>query len=295
MIRRRSWPAALLFLVICMTPAAALAQLSDNLSGLTDDDLEGYLSPLSTGLSGTMNAAIFRTGHVPKSGVNITGGLVIMAIGYDDEDRTYLPDVPEGFTSTPVPTVVGKPKGEIIMSQSRLARMYPGGFDLDGFELAAPQISIGSFMGTRALFRYIALDLGDSDIGNFSYFGAGAQHSISQWVPDLPVDLAAGFFVQNLDIGDGVVDANTVHVNVTASKDFTYVQPYAGFGFDSIKMNAEYDDEDDPEASFDVTLERETDPHLTLGVVGKVPFLSVFFEFNAAAATGIAVGLSLGR
>jgi len=297
MVPGKVWPAALLCFSVLLSPVAAGAQLSENLGGLTDENLEGYLEPMNTGLGGTMNSAVFRTGYVPKSGFDISVGLVAAAIEFDDEDKYFTPVDPEGFTSlmpTDVPTVIGDPEGMIVEGEGGLSQIYPGGFGLEGFEIAAPQISVGSYMGTRVVFRYIAFDLGDSELGDFSYYGYGAQHSISQWFGDWPFDLAAGFFIQNFDIGDGIVDASATQVMVTASRDFKYLQPYAGFGFDTIRVNAEYDDEDDPETSFDVGLDRETDPHLTLGVEGKIPYVSVFFEFNQAATTGIAVGLNIG-
>ncbi len=297
MILRRNWPAALVCLAVCLAPAPVLAQLSDNLGGLTDANVAGYLGPLNTGLSGTMNSAIFRTGNVPTVGFNFSIGLVAMAIGYDDEDKTYLPADPPGFTSlvpTKVPTVVGDPTGVIVEGQSSLAQLYPGGFNLDGFEIAVPELSIGSFFGTRVLIRYIGLDLGDSEFGEFKYIGYGAQHSISQWLPLLPIDVAAGFFMQGFEIGDDVVKASATHLNVTASKQFTILQPYVGLGYDSIELDAKYVDEEHPDLSFDLTLDKETNMHLTAGVLAKLTPVNVFLELNSGAATGVALGLHFG-
>jgi hypothetical protein len=298
MIFRKVWLAALLFFAACVTHAPAQAQLSETLGGLSDENLKGYLKPLNTGLGGTMNAAIFRTGYVPKSSIEFSFSLVAAAIGFGTDDKSYLPTDPDGFTSispTEVPTVVGDPKGMTVEGVGGPSQIYPGGFDLDGFEIAVPQLSIGTFMGTRALIRYIAFDLGDSELGNLSYFGIGAQHSISQWFPALPVDLAAGFLVQTFKIGDELVNAHATQVMVTASKGYRYFQPYVGLGVDTIRLDAKHEDEEDPEASIDVSLDRQTDPHLTLGVVGKVPYFSIFAEYNVSAVTGIAVGLNIGR
>lgn len=300
-MNRKAWIATLLSLAVLVAPATTRAQLTEILGGLSDENLEGYLSPLNTALSSTMNAAIFRTGNVPEgSGVNVSGGLVIMAMEFDSGDKVYLPADPSGFVSlvpTEVPTVVGDPNKVEVAGERHLTRQYPGGFDLEGFEIAAPEISIGSLYGTRALIRYIAFDLGDSDFGKFSYVGFGAQHSISQYFPDLPVDLAAGFMIQSFEIGDNVVEARATHVNVTASRDFRFFRPYLGLGLDTIRLDAEHtdDDGDGLDTSFDVTLDTETDPHLTLGIAATVPYASVFIELNAAAATGVAVGLSFGN
>lgn len=298
MTAQRFTVVAVLCFAVLMAPAVVRGQLAESLGGLTEENFDGYLGPLNTGLSGTMNAAIFRSGHVPKVGINISGSIVAMAIEYSDDDKTFIPIDPEGFTSlerTPVPTIIGSPEGGRVVGENSLSQLYPGGFDMDGFELAVPEISIGSFYGTRALIRYIVFEIGDSDIGEFSYFGLGAQHSITQWIPDvLPFDMAAGFMIQHFEIDEDLVDARTAHFNVTASRDFPLFRPYVGLGVDTIKTTAKYDDEE-PDMSFDVTLERKTDPHLTLGVAGKLPWVQAFIELNAAAATGVAVGLSVGN
>src|SRR5205085_12029337 len=114
---------------------------------------------------------------------------------------------------------------------------------LSEFALAVPQLSIGSIAGTRAVVRYIALDVGDNEIGNFSLFGIGAQHSISQYVKLLPVDLAVGAFYQQLEIGDNdLVKVSTFAVNATGSKRFGMFEPYAGVGLDNLSMEANYTD-----------------------------------------------------
>jgi len=275
----------------------ARAQIEENVLGLSDENLEGYLAPLRTGLSGTMNAAIFRTGYIPTHKATFSIGAAAMAIGYDDEDRLYTPVDPAGFTSveqTDVPTVVGDLDGVLVEGEGGLSQVYPGGFDLDGFEIAVPQISLGGLYGTKLTARWIALDLGDSDLGDFAYFGIGGQHSISQYFPNLPVDLAAGVFVQNFRLGDEVIRARAVHFDLMASRQFRVLQPYVGIGYDSMELQVEEEDEDDPDLSVDVDLERESNAHLTLGIQARIPVLSVFFEFNAAAASGFALGVDFG-
>jgi hypothetical protein len=297
MSARSAWLAAVLGFCLLAGALPAAAQLDENVLGLSDENIEGYLDPLRTGLSGTMNSAVFRTGYVPAQGLNFSIGVAAMAVGYDDEDRLYTPADPEGFISldpTEVPTVVGDLDGVIVAGEGGLSQVYPGGFDLEGLEIAVPQVSIGSVMGTRAVVRYIALDLGDSDLGDFGYFGIGAQHSISQWIRGLPFDLAAGFFVQNFRIGDDIVKAKSLHANITGSKQFGILQPYLGLGFDRLSLDVKVEDEEDPELSVDAELESQTDFHLTLGALAKLPVVSFFFEYNMAAADGFSLGLDFG-
>jgi hypothetical protein len=300
MISRVGWLAAALWLAVSLGPSPGLAQLEENLSGLSDENLQGYLRPLATGLSGTMNSAVFRTGDVPRAAFNFQVGVAAMAIGYGDEDRVYVPTDPSGFTAqerTEVPTVIGDTEGKLVQGEGGLVQAYPGGFDLEVFEIGVPELAIGSVFGTRAKVRYIALDIGDSEVGDFTYFGLGAQHSVSQWIVALPVDVAVGGFFQNFEIGSDLLNVKAFHLNVTGSKAFggptAIAQPYVGIGFDTLKMDVKVaGDETSP--AIDASLERESDPHLTLGVMGRLPGIQAFFEFNAAAAAGFALGLAFG-
>lgn len=288
---------ALLLCLLWLAAAPGGAQLEEGIRGLGDENVQGYLDPLHGALATTLNSAIFRSGHVPAAGFTFSIGAAAMAVGFADEDRVYVPTDPDGFTSleeSEVPTVIGDPAGVVVAGEGGLTNAYPGGLDLGGFELAVPQASIGALWGTRAIVRYFALEIGDSEIGKLKYVGYGAQHSISQWIPSLPVDLAAGFFIQNFDIGDELMRSTTYQFALTASRRYGVLQPYAGFGYDSIVTDVDSANEEDPESSVEATLERENTPHLTLGVMAQIPSVAVFFEFNTAIGSGFALGLDFG-
>ncbi|MBD3235288.1 MAG: hypothetical protein GF330_01125 [Candidatus Eisenbacteria bacterium] len=297
MNRRASWAMAVVCLLGMAGAGPSLAQLEINIEGLEEENLEDYLDPLNTGLGTTLNSAVFRTGYVPTEGFNFSIGLLAMAVGFDDADRTYVPTLPEsysGVTASEVPTVIGDPAGSTISGPGGLQKAYPGGFDLEGIEMATPQVAVGSIFGTRGVVRYMAGELGDTDLGDLSYLGYGAQHSISQWLPDLPVDLAAGIFVHSFESGDEVVKISSTHVNLTASKQFGVLQPYVGVGYDATTTDVKVEDEVDPEDSVEISLESDNVFHLTLGAMARLSAVGVFFEFNAAAGTGFALGLDIG-
>ena len=117
---------------------------------------------------------------------------------------------------------------------------HPGGFDISEFALAVPQLSIGSVLGTRAIVRWISVDLGDNELGKIDYLGYGAQHSISQYFPGLPLDLAAGFFAQKIDLGKDLIKTDAFLVNVTGSKRYGLLEPYVGVGYDTFNMDVKY-------------------------------------------------------
>ncbi len=300
MNRRMAVPFVLALVFLAGGVQRAGAQLSDNLGALSGENTKKYLGPLPDAMSGTMNSAIFTSGSVPKVGINFSIGLKVMGVKFDDKERLYMPTDPPGFTSVPpieqVPTVIGGTSAVAQSGQGGASQYYPGGFDIDQFAFAAPQLNIGSFMGTRAVIRWFAYDFAaDNFIEKISFFGIGAQHSISQYLPTLPVDLAAGFFYQSFKINDQLLDTKAIHFDVTGSRSFGIVQPYAALGFDTFKMDAVYEDQNNPGNNISVDFDRNSNVHLTAGVLANLAFVKLHGEANIAATNGVAVGLTFGK
>jgi hypothetical protein len=283
---------------VMILPIQAAAQLDANLGGLSGDNAKGYLGPLPSALSATLNAAIFRSGNVPKSGVNFDIGVRVMGISYSDDDRSFTPTDPPGFSSTTpgtkVPTIIGDVNAVGVSGQGGTTLYYPGGFDLKNFAVAVPQLSIGNFAGTRLVARWISLDVGDNEIGHFKLFGIGGQHSISQYFESLPIDVAAGAFYQTFKLGDKLIDTKALHVDVTGSKRFSILEPYVGIGYDSFKMESNYHS-DTNNVDISVDFDRKNSAHLTVGASALLAIVKINAEFNAAAEKGVAVGLSFGK
>jgi hypothetical protein len=296
---RRIAPILALVVLVGVAPPAG-AQLSENLGALSGENTKKYLGPLPDALSGTMNSAIFTSGKVPKLGVSFTVGIKVMGVSFDDQDNFYTPTDPPGFTSVPpieqVPTVIGDPNAVAQSGQGGSTFYYPGGFEIDQFAFAAPQLTIGNVMGTRAVVRWFAHDFSADDfLEKISFFGIGAQHSLSQYFPGLPLDLAAGVFYQSFKINDDLLDTKSIHVDVTGSKSFGLLQPYGAIGFDSFKMDASYEDSNNPGVNIDVDFDRSSHVHLTAGLLANLPVVKIHGEANLAATNGVAVGLSFGK
>ncbi|HMB69219.1 MAG TPA: DUF6588 family protein [bacterium] len=281
--------------LVAATPAQAL--LEDNLSSLSEEQTVGYLSPLVGGLSGSLNSGIFRSGHVPTTGLSLTLDVKAAYMAFSDDDRLWTTPATGGYESVDAPTVIGNTEAVTADHQTvgGLQFTYPGGFDMSNFGVAVPQLTIGNVAGTRAMVRYISLSLGDEDVGDLKFFGIGGQHSISQYLPGVPVDLAFGIMYQSLELGDGVVDASALALNVTGSKRLgtgpVSLEPYLGVGLDSFTMDAKYDSGDDEiTAEFD----RANDGHLTLGTGINLPGVKLHAEYSVAAVSGFAGGVSFG-
>ncbi len=180
----------------------------------------------------------------------------------------------------------------------------PVGGILDGVTLVpffAPQLSIGTFVGTQFTFRYLPSVKVSADIGEFKYFGFGVQHNPGIWFPNpLPVDLSVSYFTQTLDVGT-IFSTKTSAFGVNVSKRFgpgaLNITPYAGFLIESSTMTFTYDYNVElangqiqaNHITFD--LEGENKSRITLGLSLKILFLNVNADYNLGKYNSASAGL----
>lgn len=287
---------ALALSALLLVAGRASAQLEANLGALEDENAKGYLTPLSSALASTLNSSIFTTAHVGKETFSAHLQVNVMGVSFDDDDRTYAPSDPTGFQSTEAvdaPTVIGNTEAVAQQGQNGTILYHPGGFDLENFTIASPQLELSGVLGSRVLVRWISVDLGDADLGELELFGLGLQHSISQYFANAPMDLALGAFWQSFKIGDGLVDADAIQVMAMASKKYNVIEPYLGVGFDMFDMEAEYTS-DTTDETIAVDFDPEENVHLTAGARLDLRYVQLHGEFNLAAETGVAAGLAFG-
>lgn len=118
----------------------------------------------------------------------------------------------------------------------------PPGVNLDVLPMVMPQVAVGLPFGSELGLRMIpTIDAGD--IGKISFLGLGLKHSISQWIPLFPVDIAGQFYWQKLEVGS-VLTSSHIAFNVHASKQFGFKMlnwtPYLGLGLESSSIDIEY-------------------------------------------------------
>jgi hypothetical protein len=126
----------------------------------------------------------------------------------------------------------------------------PAGADISSIFAAVPQVVLGSYFGTEALIRYIPkVNLGEN-IGNFSFWGFGIKHSISQYIPDPYLDIAIQGVYQGTSLDNEVgvteaqleADATIFHANLQFSKSFEgIIDVYGGIGYESISIDSKYE------------------------------------------------------
>jgi hypothetical protein len=304
---------AFIVLLLCLAPPLS-AQIEDQLSAYTGKNATGYLQPFSSAFGADLNSGIFRTASIPKMRPKIRLELQVMSVIFGDDDGTFRAVTERGFTPETyayAPTVVGSGKALIVEGDGGTAFAFPGGFDLNSFALAAPQLRAGGLFGTELILRYFAIDIKgsqdsedskNSELGKISLFGIGLKHSISQYLPPgIPVDLSAGFFWQSFGLGenkegDKLISSRAFSVGVQASKKVAmFFEPYTGVSYDTHSMSVAYESEaTGSTTAIDIDFEKETTLHLTLGLALELPVIKAFAEYNIAGMNSFVLGLGFG-
>ncbi len=307
-------PRRYLLLLIPLLMAAVPGQAQNG--GDTDgDDLEAllvqvgkeyakaYITPLVHGWGANQNSGLFHTASIPRARLTLAFGLRAMGTHLNEKDQTFsrvLTDIElndyldlqpgdPGFGETgdivlAGPTVVGNSdtKGTITGYVNGIPLVQQetieGLVETRWIPLLAPEAQIGGLFGARFSLRWLPeIDLGD--FGKTKYLGYGLQWSPNFLLPMLPVDVAIGFFKQEIDLGT-VVQTEASSVFLAASKSYALATIYGGLATESSTMKVSYTEENS-----DVEVEFEMDgamsSRLTLGAT-----LNLGVKLNAEVGVG---------
>ncbi|HEX7880649.1 MAG TPA: DUF6588 family protein [Candidatus Eisenbacteria bacterium] len=282
------------------SPAGADGQLEDNLSAYVGVNAEGYLGPLRDGIGGALNSGLFMYPSPPEFGFHLRLDGRAGVTMYKDEDRTFMATTDPSFgdpVTVEAPTVVGSTESYTITDpETGAVYTFPGGFDVDSFGLAAPQLTVGVIYGTEFMGRFITYDPNDLEIDNVQLWGVGARHSLSQWLSEPPVDIAIHGMYQNLQVDDDFIDASTLSLGAEVGKTFGIFSGYVGAAYHTVDLDATYESSaSGTTETVRVTLERSNTFDLGLGATLRLAFLHLNGEYHFAERNSYALGIGLGN
>jgi hypothetical protein len=291
-------------ILILLAASPISAQIEDQFSVYSEKNVTGYLQPLSDTFGSELNDGLFHSARISGTGLHISFEVRAMAVMFGDDDRTFSATTESGFTpeqTVTVPTIIGSSKAMIVNGDGGTSFVFPGGFDLNSFAIAVPQLRVGTLHGTEAMVRYFAFNTDNSELGNISLVGFGLRHSLSQYPgPHFPIDIAAGFFWQRFTLGDNLISANALSIGLQASKrlsgGFVKLEPYAGISADMFSMNLSYES-DVSGLPKDIAVDFKTSRcfHTTFGLSLHLFFLNFNGEYNIANQNSFSIGLSIGN
>lgn len=124
----------------------------------------------------------------------------------------------------------------------------PPGSNINTVAAAIPQVEIGAVLGTELLVRFIPPVRLSETIGDFSFWGVGLKHSISQYINDPWLDIAAQVVYQGTTLENTVGATNAKltskatfwNGNIHASKRFGAFTAFSGFSVENVDISADY-------------------------------------------------------
>lgn len=230
--------------VLMVSAVRAQNPFEDAVKQLTSDNVKGYVQPFVDGFGANLNSGLYNTAAISDVGLHVEFRFVGIGTLIGDAEKTYMAVPPPPFDQTPVQTAtIFGDQGAVVLLDPNdpngiRYRFQNGQVKTSLIPLVVPQLEVGNVFGTQATLRYVPIPE-ISDFPKVTLFGIGARHNISQYIPMSPVDVAAGFFYQTLEIG-GIFDAKTFNFGAQASKSFAVLTVYGGLQYETSSMTLSY-------------------------------------------------------
>jgi hypothetical protein len=311
-------------------PVGDLDDLNQALSAVTGQYADSYVQPVTDAFGAGMNSALFRTadaggGIVPKVdiyvGVSATGALMassnrqftpmseqIQLSGRAFETVYTGGTVPTAFGSTDTPStevrfrdvetdqLLRDDQGNIVSLP-----LPPGAVDTPVAPLLIPQLGVGTFFGTDVMTRYLP-ETRLQGYGTVGVFGIGIRHSISQYIPMSPVDIAVQGAYNSISLKDqnlegDVVDASGYAFNVQVSKSLPVlpVQFYGGLQYETFSSEYAYTYSRPEVGDLSFTLDQDATNSVRAlaGVTVTLAVVRVNADYSLSANDVVTVGVGV--
>jgi uncharacterized protein DUF6588 len=280
---------------------------------------KAFINPWVTSFGTSLNTGLYQSAKVMKPflfGVTINTMLAFVP----DEDKTftcYSPTIEYGGQTyylyneeeLETATVFGD-KGKTFtvndnipdeIDLSDLDLKMPNGANFSAIPMLIPQVSVGLPAGNELLLRIFPKVQINKDIGELSFWGAGLKHSISQYIPLVPVDLAVQGVYQQMNVGD-VIEISSFAANAQISKKLLMWTFYGGLGYEGSNMKVKYDgttyevDDDILEVvpdEIEFEIEGENEYRMTAGIRYSIALLKVYVDYTLSKYNVLNFGLGL--
>lgn len=289
---------ALLALVLGAAGAArAQNQFEEAMQQLSSDNAKGYLQPFVDGFGSNLNSGLMRPVNMTTLGFTMKVEVVAVGTMIGDGQKTYGAVAPAPFDQAPVQTatVFGGP-GTVVSGPGGLEYQFQNGqLRTRLMPMAIPQATLGSVFGTEAVIRYAAIPKMDN-FPHINLFGLGVRHNLSQYLPGIPVSLAAGMFYQNLTVGD-LFDARTTNVSLQASTSLSIFRLYGGAQYETSSMSVHYQytgPGSTPTSVVRLDMNGENRLRATAGVGLDLVVLHINTDISVGRVTSVSAGVGFG-
>ena len=284
------------FVLFILAANSSFAQLEDRLAALTETNVKLYAQPFATAFGTAMNSGGYHSANVADLfGFSISfQGMYILV---PDDQLTYSPVLPAGYSTKESATIFGN-KGSAYAGPSGYITTPPG-LDIKQVPMTLPQIGV-SLLGSEVILRYLPeIELGSGG-EKLSFFGLGVKHSISRYIPLVPIDIAVQVLYNKFEITK-LMESKNLAFNAHASKTFGILTPYFGLQYESSSLDLEYKIEPDPNSGdpeiragkeIKVSLDGDNGFRTTLGAALGLGFFVLNADVNLGSMTTFGGGVS---
>lgn len=125
----------------------------------------------------------------------------------------------------------------------------PPGANMSSITAAVPQLEIGSLYGTELLLRFVPPVRFSENVGDFSFWGVGLKHSLSQYFPERWFDLSVQGVYQGTSLTNTIglteskLDANATirSFSIQAGKQlWDVIDIYGAYAYEHIDVISSY-------------------------------------------------------
>ncbi|MEF8817136.1 MAG: DUF6588 family protein [Salinibacter sp.] len=313
--------------VLIVPPAQAQDELGDALNSIGQQYADSYTQPVTDALGANLNAGLFRTAEVGGEGIipgiDVYVGVAGMgALTSGSAESFRLSDEvieTEGgrqlrieYPDADLPTAFGENESpgsaDIIDEQTGMqvdqVPLPSSLIDTPIAPLAIPQIGAGTVLGTDAQVRFLP-ETSISDYGSVSLFGLSVRHSLSQYIPLSPVNLAVQGTWQSLSLSgsDGstnpgeIVDASGWALNAQVSKSVP-VAPitfYGGLQYEQFGVDVGYTFQAPDGSTSTVSLDQDASNNVRAlaGVSVTLALIQLNVDYALASNNTVSAGLGI--
>ncbi len=281
------------FVLFILATSTSFSQWEDRFEKISETNVKQYTQPFATAFGTAMNSGAFHSADVSDV-FGFSLSFKGMYIFIPDKQLTFIPTLPSGYTAAQKTATIFGNKGATYAGPDGYITTPPG-INIKQMPMAIPQIGL-SLLNTEALIRYIPdIDIEGKKLG---LFGVGVKHSISKYIPLIPVDVAVQVLYSKFKVTD-LIEVKNLAFNAHTSKTFGVFTPYFGLQYESTKLDLSYNIKGDP-SSGDPLLRQDKDVSLSLD--GENSFRATFgaalklavFVINADASFGSQIVLGGG-
>jgi hypothetical protein len=307
----------------------AQEDLSSQLSKVAGTNAVNYLAPLFSAWGADFNSGFYHSADLHEVlGFDI--GLKAGAVLVKDQDKVFDFVLPDHITYNGVtlqagvdydnvipdsPTAVGASTGKTVAlkvkqtssfvplrGQTILNVTTPQGFDMKFAPLLMPQAAIGLPFGLEVIGRFAPNITLPNNVGKVNFIGFGLRHSLDQYLPMVPIDIAIHFMTQKLTISDmndtKILGASGTAYGIEASKSLVLFTLYGGYQIEKSSWTLEPYSYSDPSKAVSVkipgfTVDGQNTSRFHAGVRFLLLIVNIHADYSFAKQPVIAAGIGI--